>query len=368
MQAGLLTGKVKKTRTRPVTPMLRHRVLWTKSSNTSTERETASRRCRRAGACCAQLGARSFRGRQNLYRRAAFARSSAVPYRRVPGTDVDKSPRGRAKKPRSWTTSEVLEDHSARSSGSLPAARWLHPRDRQMLVQDTHLPARRRFWDACCGGGQGGTGSQSAPPGSSTTRSRPGDLDLGTRRRRLPVRFPVQKSMLKWAAAQRSGEPLPAAKGTLRAALPLSPLIFSSASAHTTATRRRHPGNANLADLLVTFGRAVPASQAVRELLEKLVASGAVMQSTTNTSRPRGRGWNQAFHGARANRFRSRQVGHERSRLLRTQCLDILKSQARAWRSKEAASSSFTSGPTLPTPRLPCRWFRDGWEVQEKTV
>ena len=131
-----------------------------------------------------------------------------------------------------------------------------------------------------------------------------------------------------------------------------------------------------LADLLVTdlTTSSVELRKRVPELLEKLVASGAVMQveDEYRMQTRAGSEWNQAFQEARNKLLADPgKLASERSQLLKTQCSEILhKSKLVHGVSKEArrfelhfgAEAPDTTGSTVPV------WIRDGWEVQEKTV
>src|SRR5262249_6724621 len=112
----------------------------------------------------------------------------------------------------------------------------------------------------------------------------------------------------------------------------------------------------------------------VPELLEKLVASGAVMQieDEYRMQTREGNEWNQAFQEARTKLIADPgKLASERSQLLKSQCSEILKKsklvhgiskESRRFELHFGADAPDTSGPTVPV------WIRDGWEVQEKTV
>ena len=131
-----------------------------------------------------------------------------------------------------------------------------------------------------------------------------------------------------------------------------------------------------LADLLVSDLTTSSAElrKKVPELLEKLVASGAVMQveDEYRMQTRAGSEWNQAFQEARNKVLADPgKLASERSQLLKTQCSEILKKsklvhgvskEARRFELHFGADAPDTTASTVPV------WIRDGWEVQEKTV
>jgi hypothetical protein len=131
-----------------------------------------------------------------------------------------------------------------------------------------------------------------------------------------------------------------------------------------------------LADLLVTDLTETSAAvrKKVPELLEKLVASGAVMQveDEYRMQTRAGSEWNQAFQEVRNKLLANPgKLASERSQLLKTECSEILKKsklvhgvskEARKFELHFGADAPAASGSTVPV------WIRDGWEVQEKTV
>jgi hypothetical protein len=131
-----------------------------------------------------------------------------------------------------------------------------------------------------------------------------------------------------------------------------------------------------LADLLVTDLNSSSAEirKKVPELLEQLVASGAIMQveDEYRMQTREGSEWNQAYHEARNKLLADPgKLGSERSQLLKTRCSEALKKsklvhglckEARRFELHFGAEAPDTGGATVPV------WIRDGWEVQEKTV
>ena len=131
-----------------------------------------------------------------------------------------------------------------------------------------------------------------------------------------------------------------------------------------------------LADLLVTDLTTSSAElrKKVEELLEKLVASGVVMQveDEYRMQTRAGSEWNQAYQETRNKLLADTgKLASERSQLLKTQCSEILKKsklvhgvskEVRRFELHFGADAPDTTGSTVPV------WIRDGWEVQEKTV
>ena len=131
-----------------------------------------------------------------------------------------------------------------------------------------------------------------------------------------------------------------------------------------------------LADLLVTDlnHRSADLRKKVPELLEKLVASGAIMpvEDEYRMQTREGAEWNQAFQEARNKLLADAgKLASERSQLLKTHCSEVLKkSKLTHGASKESRRFALHFGPDAPSTdgsEIPV-WIRDGWEVEEKTV
>ncbi len=131
-----------------------------------------------------------------------------------------------------------------------------------------------------------------------------------------------------------------------------------------------------LSDLLVTdlSKSGADLRTKVPELLEKLVAAGAVMQidDEYRMQTREGAEWNKTFVEARNKLLGDAgKLASERSQLLKSHCSEMLKkSKLLHGASKEprkfelhfGADAPPTDGATVPV------WIRDGWEVQEQTV
>jgi hypothetical protein len=131
-----------------------------------------------------------------------------------------------------------------------------------------------------------------------------------------------------------------------------------------------------IADLLVTdlTRSSAELRKKVPALLEKLVASGAIMQveNEYRMQTREGSEWNQMFLEAK-NRLLNDpgKLASERSQLLRSQCSEALKKfKLVHGASKESRKIELHFGDVPPQANgseVPV-WVRDGWEVEEKTV
>ncbi|HMP71480.1 MAG TPA: BREX system P-loop protein BrxC [Pirellulaceae bacterium] len=131
-----------------------------------------------------------------------------------------------------------------------------------------------------------------------------------------------------------------------------------------------------LADLLVTDLNSSSAEirKRIPELLEKLVAAGAVMKvdEEYRMQTREGSEWNQSFHELRNKLMNDAgKLGSERSQLLKSQCGEIMKKtkllhgiskEPRRFDLHFGSEPPATGGNSIPV------WIRDGWEVEEKTV
>ena len=131
-----------------------------------------------------------------------------------------------------------------------------------------------------------------------------------------------------------------------------------------------------LADLLVTdlTKSSGELRKKVPDLLEKLVAAGAVMkvEDEYRMQTREGSEWNQAYIEAKNKLLADAgKLGSERSQLLRSQCAEFLKKfKLVQGVSKEPRKIDLRFGDTAPDAggdAIPV-WVRDGWDVEEKTV
>ena len=131
-----------------------------------------------------------------------------------------------------------------------------------------------------------------------------------------------------------------------------------------------------LADLLVTDLTRSSAGlrKKVPELLEALVASGAIMQveDEYRMQTREGSEWNQAYLKAKNLLLNdAAKLASERSQLLRTQCSEALKKvKLTHGTSKTPRKIELHFGDIAPQAdgsAIPV-WVRDGWEVEEKVV
>ena len=131
-----------------------------------------------------------------------------------------------------------------------------------------------------------------------------------------------------------------------------------------------------LADLLVTdlTKSSGELRKKVPDLLEKLVAAGAVMkvEDEYRMQTREGSEWNQAYIEAKNKLLADAgKLGSERSQLLRSQCGEFLKKfKLVQGVSKEPRKIDLRFGDTAPDAggdAIPV-WVRDGWDVEEKAV
>lgn len=346
--------------------------------------------------CCAQLGARVLfvaTGQNALTGAPLLQRLSG----RFPvtvellDTDVAQVTREVVLKKKPTVMDDVkkfLEERSGEIERQLAGSKiGFTTRDRQMLVQDYPiLPARRRFWERVLRAvDKAGTGSQLRTQLWIVYDAvkQTADLDLG---HIVGGAFlydsTVQSSMLKSGVLlQEISETIARQRkeddGELRYQLCALIFLIGQLPHNNEPLDAGIRANADsLADLLVTdlTKSSAELRKQVPDLLEKLVASGAVMQVDDEylMQTREGSEWNQAFHEAR-NKLTADpgKLASERSQLLRTQCSEILKKSklvhgvSKADRKFElhfGADAPDTSGSTVPV------WIRDGWEVQDKTV
>ncbi|MBA2114071.1 BREX system P-loop protein BrxC [Bremerella alba] len=292
------------------------------------------------------------------------------------------------KKPSSVeTVKKLLEDHSGEIERQLSNTKIASTtRDRQLIVQDYPiLPTRRRFWERVLRAvDKAGTGAQLRNQLWIVYDAvlKTADYDLGTVVSGAFIYDSSIKSKMLQSGVllQEISETIAKQKqeddGDLR--YQLCALIFLVGQlpheGPADAGIRANPDT--LADLLVTDLNVSSAElrKKVPELLEKLVASGAVMQveDEYRMQTREGAEWNQAFQEARNKLLTdSGKLASERSQLLKTHCSEILKKSKLAHGvSKETRKFALHFGPDAPSTdggEIPV-WIRDGWEVEEKTV
>jgi len=258
-------------------------------------------------------------------------------------------------------------------------------RDRQVLVQDYPiLPVRRRFWERVLRAvDKAGTGAQLRTQLWIVfdAMQKTADLPLGNvvggsfLFEHIKTRV-LQSGVLLQEISETIARQKKEDDGELR--YQLCALIFLIGQ-----LPRKGPADAGiranadtLADLLVTDLNSPSADlrKKVPELLEKLVASGAIMPVDDEylMQTREGAEWNQAFQEARNKLLADTgKLASERSQLLNTHCSEVLKkSKLTHGASKESRRFALHFGPDAPATdgsEIPV-WIRDGWEIEEKTV
>ena len=283
---------------------------------------------------------------------------------------------------------KLLDDHSGEIERQLASTKIaFSSRDRGLLVQDYPiLPVRRRFWERVLRAvDKAGTGAQL--------------------RNQLWVVYDAVKQTAEWplgnvvsgafiydasikSSALKSGTLLQEISETIarqkkeddgELRYQLCALIFLIGQ----LPHNNEPLDAGvradadtLADLLVTdlTKSSAELRKKVPDLLEKLVASGAIMQveNEYRMQTREGSEWNQAYLEARNELLNDAgKLASERSQLLRSQCSEVLKKfKLVHGASKESRKIELHFGDVPPPTdgsAIPV-WVRDGWEVEEKTV
>lgn len=284
------------------------------------------------------------------------------------------------------TVKKLLEDHSGEIERQLSNTKIAFTtRDRQLLVQDYPiLPVRRRFWERVLRAvDKAGTGAQLRTQLWIVfdAMQKTADMPLGNVvggsflfehiKTRVLQSGVLLQEISETIARQRKEE-----DGELR--YQLCALIFLIGQLpHKGPADAGIRANADtLADLLVTDLNLSSADlrKKVPELLEKLVASGAIMpvEDEYLMQTREGAEWNQAFQEARNKLLADTgKLASERSQLLNTHCSEVLKkSKLTHGASKESRRFALHFGPDAPSTdgsEIPV-WIRDQWEVEEKTV
>jgi hypothetical protein len=281
---------------------------------------------------------------------------------------------------------KLLEEHSGEIERQLASTKIAFTtRDRGLLVQDyTILPVRRRFWERVLRAvDKAGTGAQLRTQLWIVYDAvqQTADLALGNvvgaaflfeHIKTKVLQSGVLLQEISETIARQKQEP----DGELRYQLCALIFLIGQLPHQGPADAGIRANAETLADLLVTdlTKSSVELRKKVPELLDKLVASGAVMQveDEYRMQTREGSEWNQAFLEARNKLLADpAKLGSERSQLLKTHCSEILKKskllhgaskEARKFELHFGAEQPPAGGTTVPI------WIRDGWEVEEKTV
>lgn len=283
---------------------------------------------------------------------------------------------------------KLLDDHSGEIERQLASTKIaFSSRDRGLLVQDYPiLPVRRRFWERVLRAvDKAGTGAQLRnqlwvvyDAVKQTADWQLGNVVSGA----FIYDASIKSSALKSGTLlQEISETIARQKkeddGELR--YQICALIFLIGQ----LPHNNEPLDAGvradadtIADLLVTdlTKSSAELRKKVPMLLEKLVASGAIMQvdNEYRMQTREGSEWNQMFLEARNRLLNDAgKLASERSQLLRSQCSEVLKKfKLVHGASKESRKIDLHFGDVPPPTdgsAIPV-WVRDGWEVEEKTV
>jgi hypothetical protein len=345
--------------------------------------------------CCSRLGANILfvaTGQNALTGTALLDRlQGRFPLKvELQDTDVEKVTREVVLKKKPSAEPELksrLESHSGEVERHLSSTKIpFTTRDRGLLVQDYPLlPVRRRFWERVLRAvDKAGTGAQLRTQlwivydAVQRTAGLPlGNVVGGAFLFEHIVTKVLQSGVLLQEISETIAKQKQEEDGELR--YQICALIFLTGQ----LPHKGEPSDAGiranaetLADLLVTDLNASSAElrKKVPELLEKLVASGAVMrvENEYRMQTREGSEWNQAYLESMNKLLGDAgKLGSERAQLLKSQCNDIFKrfklthgdsKVARDIDLHFGAEQPATGGTTIPV------WLRDGWEVEEKTV
>jgi hypothetical protein len=284
------------------------------------------------------------------------------------------------------TLQRLLETHSGEIERHLASTKvGFTARDRSLLVHDYPLlPTRRRFWERVLRAvDKAGTGAQLRTQLWIVYDAvqQTADESLGhvvnaaflyEHMKSKVLQSGVLLQEIAETIARQQEEP----DGALRYQLCALIFLIGQLPREGPADTGIRADADTLADLLVTDLTTSSAElrRKVPELLEKLVASGAVMQVDTEyrMQTREGAEWNQHYLEVRQKLLNDHaKLGSERSQRLKAHASDMLsKRKLLHGQSKEARKvelhfgmeSPPTGGAAVPV------WIRDGWEVEEKTV
>jgi hypothetical protein len=282
---------------------------------------------------------------------------------------------------------EMLEQHSGEIERQLASSKiGFTARDRALLVQDYPiLPVRRRFWERVLRAvDRTGTGAQLRSQLAIVYDAVAATADLlvgNVVDAAFIYESSVKSKMLQSGVLlQEIAETIARQKreedGELRFRLCALIFLIGQLPREGPADAGVRANAETLADLLVTdlTQSSAELRKKIPELLEKLVASSAVMQveDEYRMQTREGSEWNQAFQKARNELLADPgKLASERSQLLKTRCSEILKKskiahgiskESRRFELHFGADAPAGGGATIPV------WIRDGWEVQDKTV
>ncbi len=346
--------------------------------------------------CCARLGANFL-----LIGTGQNALSGAALLQRLQGrfpvtvelqdTDVEQVTREVVlkKKPTAEAgLKKLLDDHSGEVERQLASTKIaFSSKDRGLLVQDYPiLPVRRRFWERVLRAvDKAGTGAQLRnqlwvvyDAVKQTAEWPLGHVVSGAFIYDASIKGSALKSgVLLQEIAETIAKQKKEDDGELRHQICALIFLIGQLPHNNEPLDAGVRADADtLADLLVTDLTTSSAElrKKVPLLLEKLVASGAIMQvdNEYRMQTREGSEWNQMFLEARNKLLNDPgKLASERSQLLRSQCSEVLKkfkllqgesNESRKIELHFGDTAPATDGATIPV------WVRDGWEVEEKTV
>lgn len=344
--------------------------------------------------CCAQLGANVM-----FVATGQNALSGTPLLQRLQGrfpvsielqdTDVEQVTREVVLKKKPSKTAELkkfLDDNSGEIERQLANTKIAFTtRDRQLLVQDYPiLPVRRRFWEKVLRAvDTAGTGAQLRTQLAIIYDAvlRTADLPLGNVvSGAFLFEHILSKALQSGVLLQEISATIARQKneddGDLRYQLCALIFLIGQLPHQSPADVGIRANAETLADLIVTdlTKSSAELRKKVPELLEKLVASGAVMQvdDEYRMQTREGAEWNQIFVEARNKLLGDAgKLASERSQLLKAHCSEMLKKskllhgvskEPRKFELHFGADAPPTDGASVPV------WVRDGWEVQESTV
>jgi len=281
---------------------------------------------------------------------------------------------------------KLLEGQSGEIERQLSSSKIaFNARDRSLLVQDYPiLPVRRRFWERVLRAvDKAGTGAQLRTQLWIVYDAvqRTADLAVGNVVSSAFLFEHIKTKVLQSGVLlQEISETIAKQKqeedGETRYELCALIFLIGQLPHQGPADAGIRADAETLADLLVTDlnKNSADLRKKIPELLEKLVASGAIMkvEEEYRMQTREGSEWNQAFQEIRNKLLGDAgKLGSERSQLLKSQCSEILKKsklvhgvskEARRFDLHFGADAPVTGGQSIPV------WIRDGWEVDEKTV
>jgi hypothetical protein len=281
---------------------------------------------------------------------------------------------------------KLLDDHSGEIDRQLSTTKIAFTsRDRGLLVKDYPiLPVRRRFWERVLRAvDKAGTGAQLRTQlwivydaVKKTADSPLGNVVGGAFLYEHIKTRVLQSGILLQEIAETIACQGQEDDGELRYQLCALIFLIGQLPHQGPADAGIRADADTLSDLLVTdlTKSSVELRKKVPDLLEKLVAAGAIMkvEDEYRMQTREGSEWNQAYLEAK-NRLLADvgKLGSERSQLLRSQCSEFLKKfKLLHGTSKEPRKIDLHFGDIAPDTDgtvIPV-WVRDGWEVEEKTV